>query len=242
MSEPTPRPRPPHRNPAPETERRLLRIQAFSGSIFLVFALVHLANAAMAARGVDAYQGWLGAARTIYQQPIVEIGLLMLPLAVHWSAGLLRLRRSGFRRRNRSLRARLHRYSGWFLLAFVWGHVLATRAPSLLADVEVGFSTISYTFAWLPAWFYPYYATLALCGLYHGANGALLPASIAGRPIPVGLRYGPGFWVPFSAAALLVLLGLAGLAGLLYPIPDPFESGYARLMAEWTGSGAGGPG
>ncbi len=120
--------------------------------------------------------------------------------------------------------------------------MLATRGPSLLAGVDVGFSTISYTFAWMPGWFYPYYVTLALCGLYHGANGALLAASIAGRRVPSGLRYGPGFWVPFSAAALLVVLGLAGFAGLLYPIPDPFESGYARFMAEWSGSGPSGPG
>ncbi len=81
MNKAAPLPTRPDRDP--EADRRLLRVQALSGSVFLLFALVHLANAALAARGVGAYQGWLGAARTIYQQPIVELGLLMLPLAVH---------------------------------------------------------------------------------------------------------------------------------------------------------------
>lgn len=230
---------PPARNARADAEadRRLLRVQALSGAVFLVFVIAHLGNTIAAARGIDAYAGWLGAARSLYQHPVVEIGGLVVPLAVHWTAAVMRLRRDGFRRRNRSLRARLHRYSGYYLLVFIWGHFLATRGPSLFAGVEVGFSTISYTFAWLPAWFYPYYAGLALSGLYHGLNGALLAASIFGARVPRGLRYGPGFWLPFGAAAVMTLLGIAGLAGLLYDIPDPYASEYGRWMQSLTGGG-----
>ncbi len=218
-------------------DRRLLRIQAMSGAVFLVFVLVHLGNTTAAAAGFAAYSGWLESARRIYQYPVVEIGGLVVPLFVHWSAAVMRLRRDGFRRRNRSLRARLHRYTGYYLLVFIWGHFLATRGPSLFAGIEIGFSTITYTFAWLPYWFYPYYVGLALSGLYHGVNGALLAASIFGARVPRGLRYGPGFWLPFGAAATMVLLGVAGLAGLLYDVPDPWTSEYARWMADFMGGG-----
>lgn len=217
------------------TERRLLQIQALSGLGFLIFTLVHLANTGIAVLGVEAYAGFQEIARIFYQNPALEIALLMIPLAIHWTAAAIRLKRDGFMRKNRTLRARLHRYSGYFLLVFIWGHVAATRGPSFFYDVEVGFSTIAYTFKWLPVWFYPYYTTLALAGLYHGINGAMLAGSIFGLRVPQVLRYGPGFWFPIGALALTLLVGLASLGGNLYEIPDPFETEYAAFMAEMFG-------
>ena len=217
------------------TERRLLQIQALSGLVFLFFTLVHLMNTGVAALGVEAYSGFQELARAFYQNPLLEIALLMIPLAIHWTAAVIRLKRDGFRRKNQSLRARLHRYSGYFLLVFIWGHVAATRGPSFFYDVEVGFSTVSFTFAWLPLWFYPYYTLLALAGLYHGINGAFLAASIFGLGVPKTLRYGPGFWIPVGAFAAAILVGLASLSGNLFEIPDPFDSEYAAFMAEMMG-------
>lgn len=220
------------------SDRQLLRIQAISGSVFLAFTLVHLANTGIASLGLEAYDGFQSVARLAYQNPLVEVGLLLVPLAVHSGAAIVRLRRDGFRRRNTRLRARLHRGTGYFLLLFIWGHVAATRGPSILAGVDLGFAGVSYTFAWLPVWFYPYYTTLALCGLYHGVNGALLAASIFGLRVPEALRYGPGFWVPWLAAAAGIVIGIAALGGNLFAIPDPMSGEYARFMTELTGGGA----
>lgn len=169
-------------------------------------------------------------ARAIYQNPAIEVTTLLIPLLVHWTAAVLRLRRDGFRRTNQTLRARLHRYTGYFLLVFIWGHVAATRSPSLLVEIEVGFTAISFTFAWLPYWFYPYYAALGASALYHTINGAMLAIAIFGGRVPSGLRYGPGFWLPMGALALALMLGLAGLSSHLYAVPDPFDSDFATLV------------
>jgi len=214
------------------TERRLLKTQALSGTVFLFFTLIHLTNTGIAALGIDAYDGFMVNARAVYQNPLIEITALLIPLTVHWVAAVIRLRRDGFKRKNTTLRARLHRYTGYFLLFFIWGHVAATRGPSLLMNIESGFTAISFTFASLPYFFYPYYAMLGLSGLYHTVNGAMLAASIFGVRVPQGLRYGPGFWVPVGAASALLLLGLAGLSGNLYAIPDPLESEFAALVAD----------
>lgn len=169
--------------------RRLLQIQAISGSAFLLFTLVHLANTGVASLGIPAYDGFMRVARLAYQNPLVEIVALFIPLTVHWAAAIIRLQRDGFRRKNQTLRSRLHRYSGYFLLTFIWGHVAATRGRSLLADIEVSFTAISFTFAWLP----------------------------------------------FGVTADILLIGLAGLSGDLYPIPNPLDSEFARLAESILG-------
>ena len=214
------------------SERALLRVQAASGALFLGFTLLHLANTATASFGHAAYDGYLAGARVVYRQPVVEVLGLLAPLAVHWGAAIVRLRRSGFRRRNRTLRARLHRYTGWFLLVFVWGHVAATRAPGVFAGVDLDAAGLAWTFDWMPSWFYPYYTALALAGLYHGLNGGLVALSVFGVRVPSGLRRGPGFWVPLGVGALALIVGIAGLSGLLFPIGDPSASAYARFIAD----------
>jgi hypothetical protein len=58
-----------------------------------------------------------------------------------------------------------------------------------LADIEVSFTAISFTFAWLP----------------------------------------------FGVTAGILLIGLAGLSGDLYPIPNPLDSEFARLAESILG-------
>jgi succinate dehydrogenase/fumarate reductase cytochrome b subunit len=80
--------------------------------------------------------------------------------------------------------------------------------------------------------FYPYYALLALCGLYHGLNGLAIALSVFGWPLPQAVRTGPGFWLPMSAAAGLLLAGVLALGGQLFEIPDPRANDFARLLEE----------
>ena len=214
------------------TERRLLQVQAVSGSIFFLFTLTHLLNTGVATLGVEAYDRFQELARWFYQNPLLEVLFLALPLLVHAAAAVERLRRSGFRRKNKTLRSRLHRYSGYFLFAVIWGHVLAVRGPSLFQGFHPGFAGLSFSLWWVPALFYPYYVLLALSALYHGTNGLMLSASVFGRPFPGVLRNGWGFWVPIASTGVILMLGIAALGGHLFPIPDPTDNPYARMWED----------
>jgi succinate dehydrogenase/fumarate reductase cytochrome b subunit len=214
------------------SEHKLLQIQAISGCLFLIFTLVHLVNTGVASLGLEAYDEFQEGARSVYQNPLVEVVLLAVPLLVHVSAAIERLRRNGFRRKNKGLRSRMHRYSGYFLMLVIWGHVAAVRGPSLFQGFHPGFAGLSFSLWWIPALFYPYYALLSLCALYHGVNGAMLAASVFGRPIPMVVRRGWGFWAPMAAASVALLLGIAALGGNLYSIPDPTDNRYARMWEE----------
>ena len=51
--------------------------------------------------------------------------------------------------------------------------------------------------------------------------------------MPGFLRGGSGFWLPLGAAAALAVLGLLGLGGQLYAIPDPAAGAFARMWEEF---------
>jgi succinate dehydrogenase/fumarate reductase cytochrome b subunit len=216
---------------------RLVRIQAASGLAFAVFASLHLVNTMLAALGAGAYNGFQRALRPVYQFPAVEIGLLAVPLVVHVGAGVARWRerrRRGSAAPRAGLRTRLHRASGLVLLVFVWGHVAATRGPSLLAGVHPEFEGLAFSVQWL--WtFVPYYALFALAGLYHTANGTLVALAAFGVRAPAARLRGPRFWGPLGAGAALLLLGIAGIAGWLHPIGESWRGPYAEFVARIVG-------
>ena len=216
-------------------ERRWARIQAASGLAFGVFAAVHLANQWLAPLGPEAYDGFQSAARAVYQQPAVEIAAVGLPLLVHVVAGLRRMRLRGLRGRGGSWRMRLHRVTGYALLAVIFGHVLAVRGPSLVYGFFPGFAGVSFSLWWMPGWFYVYYTLFAASALYHGVNGALLALHALGlrgdTSIPGG-RF--GLWAPVGLGSALVVLGLLAFGGRLFPIADPTRNAYAQM---WQGFG-----
>ncbi len=214
-------------------ERAWRRAQAISGLLFLVFALLHIVNTMLAAHSAEAYDGFQRALRPIYQHPAVELGLIIGPLLVHVAAALRRIRLDGVRGRGGNLRARLHRITGYFLLLVIFGHIAAVRGPSVFGDIFLEFGGVSFSFWILPYYFYPYYTALVLAALYHGVNGALLASARLRVSVPGFLRAGPGFWVPLGAAALLAVLGLLGLGGQRYPIPDPSDNAYAQMWQEF---------
>lgn len=214
--------------------KRLLRVQAASGLVFLLFASLHLLNTALAALGPDAYNGFQRALRPVYQHPVVEVSLILAPLGVHIAAGLLRMRGRP-RRQPAGLRQRVHRYAGYFLMLAMAGHVYATRQPALQHGAWPEFEGVAFTFQFLPAWFYPYYAALALAGVLHAALGVPLALGVLGARVPAVLRRGRGLWIPAGVLAALVVLGVAGLGGLLYPIADQSSHPYAVLLQETRG-------
>jgi succinate dehydrogenase/fumarate reductase cytochrome b subunit len=216
--------------------RLWLRVQAVSGLVFLAFALMHLLNTALAALGPSAYNGFQRTLRTVYQQPFVEITFVLLPIVAHVVAGVVRMRQRKGKHAPTSLRARVHRSSGYFLLVFIGGHIGATRLPPLLRGVYPEFEGVAFTFQFLPAWFYPYYLALGLAGLLHASLGLPLALSALGVRVRSQWRSGLRFWLPVSVLAAGVLLGTAALGGLLYAVPDQSMHAFAVLVREAVSS------
>jgi succinate dehydrogenase/fumarate reductase cytochrome b subunit len=206
---------------------RLARIQAQSGIVIALFLALHLLTTLMAVRGPAGYDGTQRIVRYVYQNPITE-PLLLAAIVVHIGAGIARLRRRT-KTENVTPRIRLHRYSAYFLTLAIVGHVAATRLPDVLFDIHVGFAALSYTLGRFPAIFFPYYVTLALAGLYHGAHGVYVALGTLGVRVPVSLRKGPGFNVPYAIIGAGLVLGLLAIGGVLFTIHDPRDNDFARL-------------
>lgn len=218
-------------------DHRLVRIQAISGLVFAIFLSLHLVNVMASALGPGLYDAFQVRIRPLYQLPLFEVGVLMAALVAHVAAGITRLRR---RPRTRNwgklpLRTRLHRLSAYFLLLFVFGHIAATRLPSLLDGVWLGFAGLSYGMHAAPGYFYPYYTLLGLCGLYHGSYGTYLALRALGVRLPSIAKLGARAWLPLAAAAVLVVLGVLSFGGQLYPIDDPRKAAFAGWLHDRLG-------
>lgn len=204
------------------TDSRLRGAQAVTGLVFSLFLSLHLFNQAVAVRGAAAYDSVQGALRAGYQVPAVEVALVLMPLLVHAGLAVAAMWR---RRRAPAVQAtwpaRLHRWSGRFLLVVFLGHVGATRIPALLADAAPGFAGVAFTFKWVPAWFWPYYAALALAGWLH----LLFGLSIA-LPRITGVVLGRR--ALFATLALGAVALLAGVVGFGLADDSVRSSAYAR--------------
>lgn len=203
---------------------RMTKLQAVTGLVFLGFVVVHLANTWIALAGPDFYDGFQAAAQRIYQAWIIE-ALILTALGVHVACGIARMVTRKTAPANP--RARWHRYSGILLAVVVFGHIAAVRGPSWFLDIYPRFGGVSFSLAYVPAWFYPYYFLFGLAAFYHGTNGALIALSRLGMH-PVGA---PWVQLPLATgvAAVLFAAALASFGGLLGPIPDPFDNDVARL-------------
>ena len=214
------------------SDRRLARVQAVSGLCFLAFVALHLVNLMLAARSPAAYNAFQRALRPLYQFPPLELGLVMTPLLVHVAAGIRRLRRGPA---PRDRRARLHRWSGIFLLVVIFGHIAAVRGSSLVFGVYPEFEGLELSLWLVPYLFYPYYALFALAAVYHALNGAGVALGILGAHVPRTARQDFGFWAPATAGMVLALAGILGIDGWLYPLPDPTSTEVGRLAERLLG-------
>ena len=152
----------------------LKKLQAGTGLLFAAFVLVHLLNTWLAALGPGAYDGVQALLRNGYQWLPVE-AVLLAALVVHIVVGIMRI--ASEPRRTLTLRSRIHRYTGFFLMVVIVGHVLAVRGPSWFFDVYPGFAGLAFTIDYLPGYFYPYYLLLGMAGFYHALNGIGIAAS-----------------------------------------------------------------
>lgn len=214
-------------------DRAWRRAQAISGLVFLAFVLLHLLNTMFAGVSVAAYDAFQRALRPVYQHPAVEPTLVMAPLLVHVAAAVRRIWIDGVRGRGGGLRARLHRITGYFLLLVIFGHIAAVRGPSFFLDVFPESGGVSFSLWLMPVYFHVYYTLLLATATFHGINGALLASARLRVHVPGALRRGPGFWVPVGSLTGLGVLGLLGLGGWLYDLPDPTRNAFASMWQEF---------
>jgi len=214
-------------------ERRLIRIQAISGLVFLSFLAIHLVNTMLAAAGEGAYDGFQRATRLVYQFPLIELGVLGA-LGVHVVVGVLRIahRRKHEKAAHVPRRLLLHRLSGYFLLLVIFGHIIATRGPSVVRGVHPEFIGLNFSLTSVPYFFFPYYVLLALSGLYHGVNGAMVALTALRVRVPEPLRRGPIFIATLSVGALLLVIGVLSIGGVIFPVTSDPEHPFARLITE----------
>lgn len=213
-----------------------MKWQALSGAMFAAFLFVHLVNQMLAVLGAQTYDGFQVSARKGYQAPVLEIVLVLAPLLVHAVCGVVRV----WKRRERptqtavSLRVRLHRYSGYFLLLFFVGHVVATRGASFFYGAWPGFSGVAFTFTWVPAYFWPYYTLLALSGWYHLVHGLSVALPVLGVR-SIGVLHRPRvFGGVVGAGALALVIGVLSLGGVFFDVGDVRSSDYVKLVLRLT--------
>ncbi len=204
----------------------LKQIQAGTGVLFAAFVALHLMNTWAAMFGPTAYDAMQSALRNVYQFAPAE-ALLLAALAVHVVVGIMRIVNEP--RRELTVRARWHRYAGFFLVVFIFGHILAVRGSSWFYDVYPGFDGLAFSIAYVPAYFYPYYFLLGMAGFYHALNGL----SIALPRLGVRLRLpATNLKLATAGAAALMILALLGFGGFLFDIGNPYESAFAELALE----------
>jgi succinate dehydrogenase/fumarate reductase cytochrome b subunit len=221
-----------------ETDLRWIRIQAASGLTFSLFLVLHLVSTMFASGGEEAFDGFRDGARAFYQTAIFEVIVVAIPLLTHMTASAVRIvrRRRGARKSKAALRTRLHRWSGWFLLAVIGGHVAATRLVPLATDTQVGFGDLNFTTIFFGLPFAVYYMLLGICGTYHMSNGLLIAARVFGLRAPEALRMGPGFWLPVGAAMVAVVIGVASFSGWIFDVDSASWGPASELLVEFYDS------
>ena len=207
----------------------LKRVQAGSGIVFGIFVALHLLNTWLAAFGPQVYDGVQVVLRSAYQFAPVEV-LLLAALGVHMVVGVLRIVQEP--KRNLTLRAKIHRYAGFFLLVFIFGHIAAVRGSSWFFEVYPGFEGLAFSIEAVPAYFYPYYFLLGMAGFYHGLNGFSIAAGRLG--LSMRLETSHLRWASVGAAGLS-LAALLGLGGVWFDVGDTAQSAFAQLAMTLIG-------
>lgn len=210
------------------SNKTLVKLQAVSGLLFATFLILHLSNMVAASFGQSAYDNYMVSVRSYYQFPIIEIIAVGVASLLHIYASLTR----GFRRRKAakekggvqspSLRIRFHRYSGYFIFLAFFGHVLATRTPSLIFGIDVDMTFLHFSLVVAPWFFYPYYILLGTCGIYHLTNGVIsaLRALKVNIPKQLASPSSKVFWVWVSFGFIVTVISILNIGGVLTEISD----------------------
>ena len=203
-----------------------MELQKLTGIILSPFALLHLANHAVTLFDFNAANSVMASLRVIYQNPFVELGVLLPATVLHLGAGFYRTIRNPKRPWN------LRRITGSFITFFMFGHVLAVRVfPFFFYDNQVTLNEyfIAHSVEEKPHIFVPYYIAFSVATLYHTFSG-LFYSGIMRKA-----TFKPFFWVG-SAVMIATVMTLAGyIRSIPYENLDVIEK-YHHAFDAFTGS------
>eukprot|EP01119_Soliformovum_irregulare_P006063 TRINITY_DN1780_c0_g1_i2.p1 TRINITY_DN1780_c0_g1~~TRINITY_DN1780_c0_g1_i2.p1 ORF type:complete len:251 (-),score=45.67 TRINITY_DN1780_c0_g1_i2:42-794(-) len=222
----------------------LHQIQALSGVAFSTFSSVHIITAISANFGPETYERVLRFFRIYYQHPLIEVTVVGASLVTHVvSSSIIASRRESKKTATNSPQKfkwlsplGLHRLSGYYLNLSMVGHIVATRLRGYLFASPADFAFISLTLArWpLAGFFYPYYALLAISGVYHTAYGLASAKRTLTHKGPKWFKPGStSFKVAVGTGCVAILSSILAFGGWYFPLPE--ASKMAAFMASERG-------
>jgi hypothetical protein len=205
-------------------------VQGASGLAFGCFAVVHLVNHGLAAVSPQLYNEYQAFVRQFYTSTIGDT-LVLSSIVVHLGAWAYKKFFNGGEKKSGSgskpaaatpkpVSKRLHKWTGYFLAALVFGHVAGCRY-SPVPNGHIVFENLSFLIKegnLTKYFFHLYLGSFALAGAIHlgiGVPKALRMVGLTQAAISSQL----------PAKLLMILLaigcqlGLLGLHGWLYPLP-----------------------
>ena len=186
----------------------LKKMSAASGLAFGVFLVMHLISHYMLNLGYDKAQETMVTFRSIYQNPLFEVGLMAALVTHMYSNTCLYLGRSKINAKAKkekdgktpagSAELTAHRIAGYILSMSIVGHVFATRlgAVLMLPDPSVyDYGFVGAVFAMIPMNIFPIYlCVFGMAGGWHLVYGTrsaiaiLTGSSVVGKPVPIPLK------------------------------------------------------
>lgn len=195
---------------------RLRGLHFLSALAIGLFLVVHLGNHLYGLAGQQAHVDYMGYARTIYRNRVVEVVLLAL-FAWQLASGLTMLVRRWKQRRGAV--AWLQALSGLYLAFFLLAHVGAVMAGRGIfgLDTDFRFAAAGFSVPPLQLLFAPYYFLAVFCLFAH------VGCAVYWRLGSTRDGVLAAFVLTGGTTSLLIVLSLAGV---LYPvdIPDAYKA------------------
>jgi hypothetical protein len=207
----------------------LVKLQAASGSIFGIYAIMHLLNHASAHLGVETFTEIRHLLRLVYQSTLIET-LIFFSLGVHLTVNTILISRRWKRekdpkaQKSLTLAQKMHRWSGYFLGAVIVGHILATRYQQNFfgPEYQADFAFTTYGLKYYASIFYPYYFLLGVLGLYHLTYGMLRASDLfLHTRIHRAFTESKNFSLYMAAGAAILLSSLMAYHGYYFNVNSP---------------------
>jgi len=213
----------------------LKKLQAASGLTFATFLFLHLINSISSHKGQVFYDTVQSKFRLYYQNPFVEIVIVLGSLLIHSISNIILfyLRNVNKPALSSSSEGKYQRYTGLVLAVIVGFHATFTRILPYLHGQVSDFQSVSFTVEVLPILFYPYYIFYGINGIYHLSHGFLQSTQV------LGLRNGNwvketrsiSFKIFIIIASLAIISAIMAFGGIYYS--DINRSKYPEFRKEF---------
>jgi len=205
-----------------------------SGLAFATFLFLHLINSISSHKGQAFYDTVQSKFRLYYQNPFVEIVIVLGSLLIHFLSNILLFYlRNVNKIADSGSASKYQRYSGLVLTVIVGFHATFTRILPYLHGQIADFQTVSFTVEIFPIIFYPYYIFYGINAIYHLSHGFLQSTQV------LGLRTGNwvketqsiSFKIFVVIASLAIISAVMAFGGIYYS--DINRSKYPEFRKEW---------